>query len=69
MNPKKANRILGPKLCLKKHLRHTPMSAVVPPHVDVAVRRPANVAGKVVAKRRKGLPTILTGGLLTGWSV
>jgi hypothetical protein len=37
------------------------MSAVVPPHVDVAVRRPAHVAGKVVAERWEGLPTILAG--------
>jgi hypothetical protein len=44
------------------------MSAV-PPHVDEAVRRPAHVAGEVVAERREGLPTILAGGLLTGWIV
>jgi len=45
------------------------MRAVVPVFVDVAIRRPAQVAGEVVAKRWDGLPTILAGGLPAGLSV
>jgi len=45
------------------------MRAVVPPHVDVAVRRPTHMAGEVVAKRREGLPTVLASEPPLGWSV
>jgi hypothetical protein len=39
---------------------------VVPDHVDVAVRRPARMAGEVVAEPRKALPTMLAGEPLLG---
>jgi hypothetical protein len=50
VNPKERESRFWTETRLKMHLRDTPMRAVVPAHVDVAVRRPAQVAGEVVAK-------------------
>jgi hypothetical protein len=38
------------------------MCAIVLPHVNVAVRRSAHVAGEMVAEAREGLPAVLAGG-------
>ena len=66
MNPKESESLSWTEIMgLKKHLRNTRMRAVVPPHLDVAVLRPAHVAREVVAKFRKGLPTVLAEGPLS----